>query len=158
MSGLRRFVVGVPAAVLGLAFSALMVSCLVALAIWPGQIKLVSFLFCSDAQPDAFVVADSYNVRPGETVVNFSLYCMGPRGDATDQGFFFPFVAVTILNALIIVLLVVLLVVWRFFRPDGRSASKMAPTDAVGSDRLTADERLRRTSPPPGSTQGPFVG
>jgi hypothetical protein len=74
------------AVMFGALFIGVMLTCIVSIAIWPGEAKLLEPLLCTDARPDAVVVYDTYNVRPGETVTNFSLYCMGPRGDVTDHG------------------------------------------------------------------------
>lgn len=123
-----------------LLFVGLMSTIIVAIGIWPGEVKLVAPLFCTDAQPDAFVVADTYSPRPGETVTNFSLYCMGPRGDATDHGFFLPFLATAALNTTIIVLTVLgLWALRRLRRTRRREPSEIAD------------------APPRGSTAGPFV-
>ena len=40
--------------------------------------------------------------RRGETVTEFSLYCMGPRGDATDHGFMRPFLLISVVNGVAI--------------------------------------------------------
>ena len=58
--------------------------------IWPGEAKLTAPLLCPDHRPDAFVVVDSYSSAPGETSYDFSLYCMGDRGDVTEVGYFRP--------------------------------------------------------------------
>jgi hypothetical protein len=99
-----------------LAFAAVMTTIILAVGIWPGEAKLVAPLLCPDGQPDAFVVTDTYSVRPGETSTTFTLYCMGPRGDTTELGFFVPFLLLTLLHGAIIVGLVLLLV--------GRGAAK----------------------------------
>lgn len=62
--------------------------------IWPGETKLTAPLFCPDHRPDAFVVVDSYSSAPGETSYDFSLYCMGDRGDVTEVGWFRPLAVV----------------------------------------------------------------
>lgn len=127
-------------------FLGLVGSCLITIAIWPGEVKLVAPLFCTDAQPDAFVVADTYNPRPGETVTNFTLYCMGPRGDSTDHGFMYPFLAVSVLNGLVLTTLVFALGGLR------RRGKRVAiPVDAPPDNRATPG------TPPSGSTAGPFV-
>ena len=74
------------ATVLAALFIGLMLTCIVSIAIWPGEAKLLGPLLCTDARPDAVVVYDTYSPRPGETVTDFSLYCMGPNGDVTDHG------------------------------------------------------------------------
>lgn len=131
---------GVLAGVIGLVFAGSMLTILIAVAIWPGEVKLVAPLFCSDAQPDAFVVSDTYSTQPGETTTNFTLYCMGPGGDATDHGYFLPFLATMALNTLLIVLLFVVLAVIGRLRT--RAAREPAPL---------------ASQPPDGSTAGPFV-
>jgi hypothetical protein len=95
-----------------LVFVASMMTVLIAVAIWPGEAKLTAPLFCPDDQPDAFVVVDSYSVQPGETSYNFTLYCMGPRGEVTDVGFFLPCLVLTIGHALLVLLVVGGLVLW----------------------------------------------
>lgn len=92
-----------------LAFAAVMTTCILTIGIWPGEAKLTAPLLCPDDQPDAFVVADTYSVRPGETSTNFTLYCMGERGQHTEVGFFVPFVLLTLLHGAIILGLVLLL-------------------------------------------------
>lgn len=89
-----------------LAFVSVMITTIVAVAIWPGEAKLTAPLFCPDDKPDAFVVEDSYSVRPGETSYEFTLYCMGPRGEATDAGFFRPLAVLTLGHAVLVVGLV----------------------------------------------------
>ena len=89
-----------------LAFFALMTTIVVAGAIWPGEAKLTAPLFCSDDKPDAFVVVDRSNPAPGETVYNFSLYCMGERGQTEEIGWLRPNLVLTLGHALLIVALV----------------------------------------------------
>lgn len=67
-------------------FIGVMLTCVVSIGIWPGEAKLLAPILCTDARPDAVVVYDTYSVRPGETITDFSLYCMGPSGDVTDHG------------------------------------------------------------------------
>ena len=139
----------------------LLVSTIVTIAIWPGQVKLVAPFFCTDAQPDAFVVADTYNPRPGETVTNFSLYCMGPRGDATDHGFMRPFLVTAMLNGIVLAILVSLL--GFMFRRRRRARVGILEPDQDGASEATTPSTPstpttpRRSMPGPGSTPGPFV-
>lgn len=86
-----------------LAFVATMLTIIVCIAIWPGEAKLTAPLLCPGDKPDAFVVADTYSSRPGETSTNFTLYCMGPRGDVVDEGFFRPFVLLTLFHAALLI-------------------------------------------------------
>ena len=158
----RRGLSGVFIGMLGVSIvvvvGGLLVSTILTIGIWPGQVKLVAPFFCTDAQPDAFVDADTYNPRPGETVTNFSLYCMGPRGDATDHGFMKPFLLTAILNGIVLTVLLGLTALAFRRRRRGRitplepdATAPMQPTDPMSS---TAP---RRSMPGPGSTAGPFV-
>ncbi len=145
------------------AFVGLISSCLITIGIWPGEIKLLAPIFCTDAQPDAFVVADTYNPRPGETVTNFTLYCMGPRGDATDKGFAMPFLAISVVNGVAIFALVFLIGLLRKLRKRRRSdgATTGPGMPGTGSDDAVISwnqsPRPPRQAAPPGSSAGPFV-
>ena len=44
------------------AFVGIIGSCAITIGIWPGELKLLAPIFCSDAQPDAFVVAVTQRV------------------------------------------------------------------------------------------------
>lgn len=143
--------IGLVASVGALLFTSFIVTILLAVAIWPGEVKLVAPLFCSDEQPDPFVVSDTYSVQPGETTTNFTLYCMGPRGDATDHGFMLPFLATMALNTLALagVLVVVGLIVGLTRRRRRRATTTPGPT--------TPPPAPPSSGLPPGSTAGPFV-
>lgn len=93
----------------GLIFASFIVTILIAVAIWPGEAKLTAPLLCPDDQPDAFVVTDTYSDGTGETSTNFTLYCVGPDGESTDQGFAIPLlILATGHTAILFVLLVAL--------------------------------------------------
>ncbi len=74
-------------AVIAALFVGMLLTSIVTVAIWPGEVKLFAPIVCSDARPDPVVVYDTHNVRPGETSVTFEMYCMGPRGDVEAHGF-----------------------------------------------------------------------
>lgn len=86
----RRTPRTVVVALLSIAFAAMIVSVLV-MAIWPGSFALFAPLLCSGETPDAFVVVDRYQVVPGETTFNFTMYCVGARGEVDEIGFIRPF-------------------------------------------------------------------
>jgi hypothetical protein len=109
----RRACLGLSVALGILLFVSSMTTVLVTVAIWPGEAKLTAPLFCPDDKPDAYVVVDSYSVQPGETSYNFTLNCMGPRGEVEDMGFFWPCAVLTAGHAALIVLVVGLLVLRR---------------------------------------------
>ncbi|HUG86340.1 MAG TPA: hypothetical protein VMM13_17370 [Euzebya sp.] len=112
---------------LGLAFVTSMVTILVTIAIWPGEAVLTAPLLCPDSQPDAFVVADTVSVQPGETSTNFTLYCVGPRGDFTDTGFLRPFLLLMGGHGIVMVILAA--AVWGL-RMGGRGRARHAPSPA----------------------------
>lgn len=117
-----------------LAFVSLMVTILLAVAIWPGEAKLTAPLFCDDVA-DPVVVSDTYSVQPGETSTNFTLYCLGPRGEADNVGYMRPFLALWGAHTLIIVVLIVVLALLRgglVRRPSSDSASPSEPETASG--------------------------
>lgn len=89
-----------------LLFFSVMTTVAVAGAIWPGEAKLTAPLFCEDDKPDAFVVVDRSNPAPGETTYDFSLYCMGRRGQTQEIGWLRPSVVLTTGHAVLIVALV----------------------------------------------------
>lgn len=158
--------------VLLFAFVGVVGSCLITLAIWPGQLELLAPILCSDAQPDAFVVADTTNPTPGETATNFTLYCMGPRGDSTDVGFLRPFLMISVVNGLLIMIPIVIAMIVMITRfrsrleidrsTDGKRARiRVREVDDSGPVSDPADHEAAapdRPRPPPGSTSGPFVG
>lgn len=121
-----------------LAFAAVMTTIIVTVGIWPGEAKLVAPILCPDDRPDPFVVADSHQVSPGETSYNFTLYCMGPRGEHTDVGFFRPMLLLTVLHAVIVatlITLVTVVIVVRHRRRDGPTPT--APAEPAGGPVTT---------------------
>lgn len=163
---------GVLAFLFVFAFVGIIGSCLITIGIWPGQVKLLAPVFCSDAQPDAFVVSDTYNPRPGETVTNYTLYCMGERGDSTDHGFMRPFLLISVVNGVAIFAIGFALVVLSGFIAGIRRRSRaaddhVAVPSSADPDRRADDEDgddddpfgrpAGRSQPPSGSTAGPFV-
>jgi len=110
-----------------LAFAAFMTTIIVTIGIWPGEAKLTAPLYCSSDMPDAYVVVDSYSVQPGETSYNFSLYCMGPKGEIDEIGFFWPCVVLTLGHAALIVLVVGFFVVRRRTRRRRRAVGAPDP-------------------------------
>lgn len=55
------------------------------MVIYPGSFKLTAPLLCPTDQPDPFVVRYSYQTSDG-TSTNFTLFCMGERGQFTEVG------------------------------------------------------------------------
>lgn len=93
-------------------FVGVMSTILTSMAIWPGEAKLTAPLLCSEERPDPFVVRDTYNVRPGETSMTFTLYCVGPRGDYDEIGVMKPFLVLAAAHTLVVAL-IGLVILWR---------------------------------------------
>jgi hypothetical protein len=132
-----------------LAFTATMVTVIVAVGIWPGEAKLTAPILCPEDRPDAYVVADTYQVQPGETSTTFTMYCLGPRGETTDVGFFRPMALLTAFHALLLVGLGLLFTAPRLLRrrrsrpggpPTGSSAPDDVPVTAPGPGSAPGDE------------------
>jgi hypothetical protein len=95
--------IAVSAAVL--LFSSVMLTIILAVAVWPGEAKLAAHVLCPADQPDAYVVADSYSSQPGETTTNYTLYCLGERGRFTDVGYLKPFLLLWGLHTVVLFVL-----------------------------------------------------
>ena len=104
----------------------------VAMGIWPGEAKLTAPLLCDDARPDPFVVRDTYNVRPGETSMTFSLYCVGPRGDFDEVGWTKPTLVLWAAHTAILGALVFTAIGFRKFRRSRRAVNEPATPFIAG--------------------------
>jgi hypothetical protein len=128
----------------------LFLTLIVTVGIWPGEVKLVAPIFCSDAQPDAFVVTDTSSTGDGETMTEFTLYCVGPRGDATDVGWAKPFMLLILIHASILFVLVLLV--------RGVNALRRAGDGDEGpSDGLTPDGDISADQLSGSGYQGPII-
>jgi hypothetical protein len=119
--GARLLLLGV------LTFVGVIFTVIVTIGIWPGEAKLTAPLFCPDDKPDVYVVTDSYSVRPGETSYNFTLYCMGPRGEIANQGFFQPFVVLALAHTALIAVVVIASINIHHYRKTRRARSDASP-------------------------------
>lgn len=63
---------------------------LISSVIWPGQVAHLAPLFCDDPAPTGMVVSDTFATDDG-TSTNFTLYCVGARGQSVDAGWLQPF-------------------------------------------------------------------
>ena len=135
-----------------LAFVSLMLTILLSLAIWPGEAKLTAPIFCDDAHPDAFVVSDTSSVRPGETYTNFTLYCLGPNGEAQNAGWMGPFLALWAGHALLLLgITITFMVVLRLrrARPIREDEAPPAPASFGGSSFPDVEDSGFPIAPPP---------
>ncbi|MGW6374601.1 hypothetical protein ACWFRB_00875 [Rhodococcus sp. NPDC055112] len=63
---------------------------LISSVIWPGQTLYLAPLFCEPPTGEAVIVSDTYASGDG-TSTNFTLYCIGDRGQTIDAGWLYPF-------------------------------------------------------------------
>jgi hypothetical protein len=94
-----------------LVFCGVMLTVLLVVGIWPGELKLTAPFLCPEDKADAYVVVDRHQVSPGKTAYDFSLYCLGPRGSFKNVGFGAPFFTLSGFHA------VLLCIVAMFFLP-----------------------------------------
>ncbi|WP_328401213.1 hypothetical protein [Nocardia sp. NBC_00403] len=84
------------------------VGCVLPIAVWPGEAKLTAPLFCAEPYPEPMVVSDTFVDSEG-TGTNFTLYCVGDRGQFTDEGFLLPWLALwaahTVLAGVVVLLI-----------------------------------------------------
>jgi hypothetical protein len=111
-----------------LGFVAFMTTILVTITIWPGEATLTAPLFCDDDMPDAFVVVDRYRIEPGETSYDFSLYCMGPRGQTREIGLVRPSIVLAVAHGVVIALLAVAVMI-----PLRRARRRSPTVDAAAT-------------------------
>ncbi len=108
-------------------------SLIIPIALWPGEMKLVASYVCTNDQPDAMVVSDTTNVRPGETYTQFTMYCVGERGDYTDAGLRRPLTLLGVAHFGVLVLLVIL----RKLRRKRRARTNRVEPDPFMSPNTT---------------------
>ncbi len=117
-------------------FAGLMTSCIVTLAIWPGEARLFAPILCDSSHPDSVVVYDTYSARPGETTTTFSMYCMGPRGDVVEHGWGRVFLYATAVHTLFY-LCVFSWIAWRISKRVKRTSGHDQPPDGTASGLIT---------------------
>ncbi|MFD0360166.1 hypothetical protein ACFQZZ_01735 [Nocardia sp. GCM10030253] len=100
-----------------IAVSTAMLGCVLTIAIWPGEAKLTAPLFCEDPYNQPMVVSDTFVDSEG-TGTNFTLYCVGDRGEFTDEGFLLPWLAVWAAHTLIVFVLALLIAAATRRRPE----------------------------------------
>jgi hypothetical protein len=126
--------------------AAIIVTSIVTMAIWPGEAKLTAPLFCPDDKPDTYVVVDTYSYRPGETSYNYSLYCVGPRGEVQDVGWLKPAGVLTAAHSAIILVVAVVLI-----GRAGRGRRRVADGQVVVHPHATPVDAPPVDAPPPPS-------
>lgn len=77
---MKRLIVAVAVLVAVSAFITTML-----MVIYPGSFEWTAPVLCPDSRPDPFVVRYESQTRDG-TAVNFTLFCMGERGQFTEVG------------------------------------------------------------------------
>ncbi|PXX70979.1 hypothetical protein DFR70_101400 [Nocardia tenerifensis] len=86
-------------------------------AIWPGEARLTAPLFCSAPYTEPIVVSDTVHDSEGQST-NFSMYCVGERGQYTEEGFLLPWLALWALHSAIVIGVVIVVRAWGRWRPD----------------------------------------
>ena len=61
----------------------------VSIVIWPGEAALTGPLFCASPHNEAIIVSDTESYA-GESATNYTLMCVGARGEYRDAGFLGP--------------------------------------------------------------------
>ena len=78
--------------------------------IWPGQALYLAPVFCEQPTAEAVIVSDTYASGDG-TSTDFTLYCIGDRGQTIDEGWLRPFLMLWGCYAVAIVVLVVVVAI-----------------------------------------------
>ncbi|MEV6426192.1 hypothetical protein [Nocardia sp. NPDC051463] len=98
-----------------------LVGCLLPIAIWPGEAKLTAPLFCTAPYTEPMVVSDTFVDSEG-TGTNFTLYCVGDRGQSTDEGFLLPWLALWAAHTVLVGVVALLIAASHRGRPEGFDA------------------------------------
>lgn len=101
---------------LGIIVFCAVIGTIIMMTIWPGEAKLTAPLFCSDDRPQALVVRDTYSNGTGETAINFTLYCIGDRGNFENVGWFKPMAVLSLVHFGLLVIVVFAVTLWVRFR------------------------------------------
>ncbi|MFI6045022.1 hypothetical protein ACIA8C_25560 [Nocardia sp. NPDC051321] len=87
--------------------------CVLPVAIWPGEAKLTAPLFCDAPYTEPIVVSDTMHDSEGQST-NYSMYCVGDRGQYTEVGFLRPWLALWALHAALVIVVVMVARAWRW--------------------------------------------
>ena len=85
--------------------------------IWPGQVAHLAPIFCEAPTSSAMVVSDTFSDGDG-TSTNFTLYCVGPRGQTVDAGWLLPLLVLWGVYSLVLAIVVGVVGVNRRRRPN----------------------------------------
>ncbi|MEU7144277.1 hypothetical protein ABZ942_32870 [Nocardia sp. NPDC046473] len=96
-------------------FSTALLGTVLPVAIWPGEAKLTAPLFCEAPYTEPIVVSDTFSDAEGQST-NYSMYCVGDRGQYTEVGFLRPWLALWALHSAIVITLVILVGLWGRWR------------------------------------------
>lgn len=107
----------VVAVVLGVVFVSAMFTLITVLAVWPGEAKLTGGLLCPSDQTDVFIVTDTVQASDGGTATDYTMYCVGERGQITEIHFLKPF---AVLWAAHTAVLLALILLWSLVSPGRR--------------------------------------
>ncbi|MFE9577771.1 hypothetical protein ACFYO1_15395 [Nocardia sp. NPDC006044] len=105
-------------------FGTAMLGTVLPVAIWPGEAKLTAPLICAAPYTEPIVVSDTFHDSDGQST-NFSMYCVGDRGQYTEVGFLRPWLALWVLHSAIVIALVIMGGLWRK-RPRAGEPERLA--------------------------------
>ncbi|MCQ4118609.1 hypothetical protein [Rhodococcus tibetensis] len=92
---------------------------LISSVIWPGQVVYLAPLLCEQPEYEGIVVSDTYATGDGRST-NFTLYCVGDRGQTTDNGWLQPFLLMWAAYLTVVTIVTLFVLIWR----KGRSVSE----------------------------------
>ncbi|WP_405163976.1 hypothetical protein OG203_02305 [Nocardia sp. NBC_01499] len=129
-------------------FSTAILGAVLPVAIWPGEAKLTAPLFCEAPYTEPIIVSDTFHDSEGQST-NYSMYCVGDRGQHTEVGFLRPWLALWALHTAHVIVLVILVRTWRWMatrRTDAPLRIQGNPplnrhSDVSGEGSCTDNER-----------------
>lgn len=80
--------------------------------IWLGQAVYLAPLLCEEPTSEGIVVSDTYATGDG-TSTNFTLHCVGDRGQTIDAGWLRPFLLIWSVYLLVVAIVVVVALISR---------------------------------------------
>ena len=96
------------------------------IVIWPGEAAFTGPLFCASPYDEAIVVADTESYA-GSSATNYTLMCVGARGQYRDAGFLLPWLALWACHTVLFAVLSVVLLRRRARRAEPDNASGWTP-------------------------------
>jgi hypothetical protein len=125
----------------GILVLCVMLTGLLAVGIWPGELKLTAPFVCPEGKTDAYVVVDSYQTPPNKTSYNFALYCMGPRGNFENAGFGVPFFILSVFHTALLLIVAMFFMLLTALRRRRRRATGKQPRTLPGAPLMDSHSK-----------------